>query len=124
MATGTVDVTARATCVRCLQDFDLRVSAAIDAYFVLPGREAEIPDEQEYDVIRENRIDLYPALEQSVAVEFPFAPVHDADCEGICPVCGGDRNVVPCTCEGAGPSSPFAALRDMLPSGHEELGDA
>lgn len=124
VATGIVSVTARATCVRCLQDFDLPVSAAIDAYYVLPGREAEIPDEQEYDVIHENRVDLYPALEQSVAVEFPFAPVHDAACKGICPVCGGDRNVTPCTCEVAAPSSPFAALKDMLPLDDDKLGDS
>lgn len=124
VATGTVDVTARATCVRCLQDFDLPISAAIDAFFVLPGRESEIPDEQEYDVIHEHRIDLYPVLEQSVAVDFPFAPVHDDACKGMCPACGADRNVSSCTCEVTPPSSPFAILKALLPDDQDGSGDS
>lgn len=124
IATGTVAVCARATCVRCLQDFALPVSAAIDAFFVLPGRELEIPDEQEYDVIHENRVDLYPVLEQSVAVEFPFAPVHDEACKGICPGCGANRNATACTCEVATPTSPFAVLKGLLPLDESEPGDS
>jgi uncharacterized protein len=116
VATGSIDVTARATCVRCLREFDLPVYAPVDAFYVLPGHEDEIPEEQEFEVIHENCIDLYAALEQAVSVELPFAPVHDEACLGICPVCGCDRNEASCSCDDAPPASPFSVLKDLLPS--------
>lgn len=122
VATGTIDVVSRATCVRCLREFELRVTAPIDAFYVLPGHEDEIPEEQEYEVIRENRVDLYTALQQAVGVELPFAPVHDESCLGICPLCGCDRNETECSCDTEAPSSPFAALEGMF--GEDENGPA
>jgi uncharacterized protein len=115
VATGAVEVEARATCVRCLREFDLALSAPVEAFCVLPGHEHEIAAEQEVEVITENRIDLYAALEQAVSVELPFAPVHDEACMGICPVCGCDRNDMACSCETVAGKSPFAALKELLP---------
>jgi uncharacterized protein len=124
VATGTVDVDARATCVRCLCEFDLAVSAPLETFYVLPGREDQIPDEQEYEVIHENRVDLYTSLEQAVSVELPFAPVHDEACLGICPVCGCDRNETPCSCETIPSASPFAALESLLPRDEDGPADS
>jgi uncharacterized protein len=123
VAAGSVEVTARATCVRCLREFDLPVTAAVEAFYVLPGHEDEIPDEQDHEVIVENRIDLYGALEQAVVVELPYAPVHDEACAGICPVCGCDRNEVACSCDTAPGTSPFAALQGLLPGEEKDSGE-
>jgi uncharacterized protein len=122
VASGTVDVVARATCVRCLRDFDLSVSAPVEALYVLAGHEQEIPEEQEYEVIEENRIDLHTALEQAVSVDLPFAPVHDEVCLGICPVCGCDRNDETCSCVSAASASPFAVLQGLVAD--DEDGDS
>ena len=123
VGTGTVVVAARATCVRCLREFDLAVSAPVEALYVLPGHEDEIPAEQEAEVIHEKHIDLHTALEQAVSVELPFAPVHDEACLGMCPVCGCDRNQVACSCEVAAGTSPFAVLEALLPDDENRPGD-
>ena len=55
------------------------------------------------------------SLRPAVRLELPFAPVHAQDCAGICPVCGCNRNVESCSCEGADvESGPFAALKTLF----------
>lgn len=101
-------------CVRCLTDFTTVVVAEIEGFYVRPGHEGELPEEQEVELIADDStIDLEPAVLQSVFVELPFAPVHDPGCKGICPVCGADLNLGACGCAAAGPSSPFDALADL-----------
>ncbi|MGH9281959.1 MAG: YceD family protein [Acidimicrobiales bacterium] len=46
-------------------------------------------------------------------LELPLAPLCRADCAGICPMCGADRNVAPCQCASA-PSDPRWAAPDAL----------
>jgi uncharacterized protein len=114
---GEISATVRTSCVRCLCDFDLELTAPVDGFYVLPGHDEGIPEEQEFDLIQDGvRIDLEPALVQALIVELPFAPVHDAECQGICPVCGADRNVERCACEQTGAPSPFDVLGTLLPT--------
>jgi uncharacterized protein len=122
VADGEVAAEFRTSCVRCLCEFDLRVTAPVDGFFIQPGREETIPEEQEFDLIIEGvRIDLEPTVTQALIVELPFAPVHDARCKGICPVCGADRNATDCGCEQAtGAPSRFAVLRELLDTPPDE----
>jgi uncharacterized protein len=44
----------------------------------------------------------------------PFAPLCRPDCQGLCPVCGGNRNLG--ECPGHETLDPrFAVLADLLP---------
>jgi len=114
IAQGTVNARVHTPCVRCLCETCVDIHADIDGFYVLPGHEDEIPEEQEYEIIEDGlTVDLEPALVQTVVVELPFAPVHDAECKGICPVCGADRNVMECGCESPGTSSAFDVLKDL-----------
>ncbi len=117
---GEVRATVRTSCTRCLCDFDLAVTAPVDGFFVAPGHEEGVPEEQEVAFIEDgHRIDLEPAVVQALIVELPFAPIHDEGCKGICPVCGADRNVEPCSCEVRPAGGPLAALGELL----EHLGE-
>jgi uncharacterized protein len=101
-------------CSRCLCDAHLDVEADVDGFYVLPGHDADLPEEQEVELIADDlTIDLEPAVIAAIVVELPFAPLHDEACKGICPVCGADRNTEPCDCAQVVPESPFAALRDL-----------
>lgn len=114
VAQGTVTATVTTPCVRCLRDASLTVQADVEGFYVLPGHDDEIPEEQEFEHIAADlSIDLEPAIVQSLIVELPFAPVHDIDCKGICPVCGQDRNEALCDCVAPSVQSPFDALKDM-----------
>lgn len=114
VASGTVALSVRATCSRCLAEFVLPVSAEVDGFFVEPGAEDSLPEEQEFGFIEEGTIDLMEPILTALALELPFAPLHDPECAGICPACGGDRNITQCDCAPMAAPSPFEALKGLL----------
>ena len=122
-ATGHAYAAVRAQCSRCLRDFDLGLDGEVDAYFVEPGHADEVPEEQECALVDNGRLELGPFVETALVVAIPFAPLHDPDCQGICPTCGVDRNEESCDCEAAPPEdSPFSALGELLEGMDEEDG--
>jgi uncharacterized protein len=116
VASGSVSALTSATCARCLEPFELEIDAQVEGFYVQPGHEAEIPEEQEIEpVLPDNTIDLAPALQAALTLEAPFAPVHDESCAGLCPVCGCNLNEEQCTCHvDLGSAGPFAELRGLL----------
>ena len=61
-------------------------------------------------------LDIDQALRDNLIPMLPQRPVCREDCAGICPVCGVNRNVTPCSClsEGKGKASPFDDLKKLL----------
>jgi uncharacterized protein len=116
VASGTVDVEFLAVCSRCLREFSLPLTAPVEGFYVAPGHDREIPEEQEVAYIVEGSIDLADQVLAAITLELPFAPLHDENCPGICPQCGTDLVDGACACEDAVPDSPFAALKNLLPS--------
>jgi uncharacterized protein len=47
---------------------------------------------------RKGEVDLAPALSECAVLGCPQAPVCSADCRGLCPGCGIDRNRETCSC--------------------------
>jgi uncharacterized protein len=43
-------------------------------------------------------VDLTPEIRESILLEIPQKPLCRADCKGLCPVCGIDRNNQICNC--------------------------
>jgi uncharacterized protein len=122
MAVGQVRATVEATCVRCLCGFEMDVVGELDGFYVGAADEATLPDEQEREIIVDDRIDLEPVVVQSLVVDLPFAPVHASDCAGICASCGQDLNDGGCDCVPDGSDSPFARLKDAFPAEATEPG--
>jgi uncharacterized protein len=115
IAQGEVRGRFETSCVRCLCDFEADIVADIDGFFVQPEDEAGLPEEQERQVIVDDRLDLEPVIIESLVVEFPFAPLCSQDCAGICPTCGEDLNKGVCGCAPETPASPFEGLRGAFP---------
>lgn len=93
LASGPVAGTMRLTCARCLKPFD--------APFNIEVREVFTPaaslDDDAYPV-QEGFVDLTPMIRDNVVPAMPFAPLCREDCLGLCPRCGGDRNLGECSC--------------------------
>lgn len=119
VASGTVHAVFEAVCSRCLREFPLEMTVPLDGFYVQPGEDAELPEEQEVEYVAEGSIDLMGQILASLVLDLPFAPLHDPDCAGICPSCGADLVDGPCSCEPVRPDSPFAALKDLLPPDDE-----
>jgi uncharacterized protein len=107
------------TCSRCLCDFPLRIEGEVDGFYVEPGKEEGIPEDQDYEMVSaEGVVDVLPSLMVALVLEAPFAPIHDEDCAGLCTTCGADLNAGPCGCATAGSDDhPFAALSALLDEG-------
>lgn len=96
LVTGEVTATARLSCVRCLQELDSKVRVQVRELFSLDGEEVE---EEGYVVLPGDLLPLETLVRDAVVLALPDAPLCRADCAGLCPVCGGDRNVVDCSHE-------------------------
>jgi uncharacterized protein len=114
VASGTARATFRTRCVRCLCEYDADVHAEVEGFYVEAGDDADLPEEQEREFITDERIDLEPAVVQSLVLTLPFAPLHSPDCAGLCASCGADLNDGPCACAPQTGGSQFAVLKELL----------
>jgi uncharacterized protein len=55
-------------------------------------------------------LDLEPMVHDAVLLELPLAPLCRAECLGLCPTCGVDRNSQSCECDDAKVDPRWAAL--------------
>ncbi|MBI3635882.1 MAG: DUF177 domain-containing protein, partial [Candidatus Rokubacteria bacterium] len=60
-----------------------------------------------------DELDVSRLVETETSLALPMKPLCRPDCRGLCPLCGGNRNVVSCTCETRPPDPRLAALRDL-----------
>jgi uncharacterized protein len=104
---GTVEAPWVGECRRCLTAITGRVVATLDEVFV------DDPEEGETWPLVHDQIDLEPVVREAVVLGLPLAPVCRADCLGLCPICGADRNAGPCACLKVEPDPRWAGL-DVL----------
>ena len=105
-------------CSRCLEPFQVTVEPAIEARFVpdvaAPGEERELgTQELDTDVYRAGQLDLRQLIETETSLALPMKALCRDDCRGLCPVCGGNRNLVACTCESAAADPRWAPLKNL-----------
>ncbi len=84
LVTGRLWTEGTVRCSRCLQEFAQRLEVA-DFVFHHPLTSRDI-------------VDLTPEIRESILLMIPQKPLCRADCRGLCPVCGIDRNKHTCNC--------------------------
>jgi uncharacterized protein len=108
-------------CSRCLERYPLDVTAHFDLTYRPSGErpdggdEVEVADEDidtaYYD---EGRIDLAELVHEQLYLALPMKPLCKDDCQGLCPVCGVNRNTAPCSCETRWIDPRLAGLKALL----------
>ncbi len=112
---GTVRVALETDCVRCLEPFTLTIVAPVEGLYTTREKAQELPEDQEWYLLRHDAIDIAPAVESAIRLELPFAPLHSKECAGICPVCGCNKNTNECSCaDMRAEQGPFDALKSLL----------
>ncbi|HVR29847.1 MAG TPA: DUF177 domain-containing protein [Thermoanaerobaculia bacterium] len=114
-------------CTRCLAPARSEVSTHAELQVVTrpvdrrsPPPEPEVElDRAELGVITAigEHIETEPLIAEQVLLEVPMKPLCGADCKGLCPRCGADRNVTPDCCEEPPVEERWealGALRDRL----------
>jgi uncharacterized protein len=88
---GDVRGTMRMRCARCLKEFDAPFDVAL-AELV----SKDPTEDDDYRLDADDTLDPEPIVRDAVVLEMPFSPLHSPDCKGLCPICGGDRNLGEC----------------------------
>jgi uncharacterized metal-binding protein YceD (DUF177 family) len=106
-----------APCARCLEPALVHVDVPTTITFVAAGNEdVDVDDEEDADpdvvTFKGGEIDLTDEIRDALALAIPFNPLCDEACRGLCPLCGGNRNLVPCKHAAAPAAAPggLAAL--------------
>jgi uncharacterized protein len=122
LVTGQLRTTLRVECRRCLEPFELGIEFGLEEEFhpVVPVGDApldRVPDEDNDEalLIDEHQIlDLSEVVRQALWLAEPARELCRPDCAGLCPRCGGNRNLGECECV-EGPLDPrWATLQSLL----------
>jgi uncharacterized protein len=110
LVSGELGGTMSLRCARCLKDFQQPFAVQLHELFV-PAPEDDTDD---YPLDPEGLIDPEQMVRDAVGVELPFSPLCRPDCQGLCPVCGGDRNLGECPGEHPSTDPRWAELDTLL----------
>lgn len=110
---GTIRGRESETCARCLEAFSRDVSIEVAETYSedVPESDALISD---MAPLVNREIDVDELVSQMLVVDEPIAAVCDPRCAGICPICGGNRNVRSCACRNATIDPRLAGLARLL----------
>lgn len=107
---GAVASQLRLECVRCLEPFNFPLVLELEEIFRLSPTKAHLP----YYVGEDGWIDLAPLLREQAWVEIPMKPLCRPDCKGLCPHCGANLNIEPCTCKQSRIDPRLAPLQKLM----------
>ena len=97
--TGEISIPFFEVCDRCLVEF---TDQNTTEFTILLTYDAELAAMENDNVIwfgdAKNTVDIGPVIRDLVLVEEPFKKICRADCNGICPHCGANRNQENCDC--------------------------
>ncbi len=98
---GHIEGSAATSCRRCLEDVEVQVSEDLHLLLAEAGTdEADEPDVYVIDV-REHNLDLRPAVREEWLLTVPPFALCQESCQGLCPVCGVNKNLASCNCTAA-----------------------
>jgi uncharacterized protein len=105
---GRLEFEGTVVCARCLRPVPFRRAGAVSWVFA-PAHLRRLPaaaDEELELAAKDLDIVFYddftvpfdPLIEEQLQLEIPMRALCRDDCRGLCPMCGTDRNVAPCSC--------------------------
>ena len=117
---GHVKVVMEADCDRCLEKAAFPIDSDFDLFYRPekkpdhPGEEAAIDaGESEIGFYKGAGLQLEDILREHILLAMPMQRVCSETCQGICPVCGQNRNIAPCDCHPVIGDDQWAALRRL-----------
>lgn len=117
IVTGHGDTVARFECARCLQHFEQRLHIPFEDVFTY--NEAAAEEDDDLILLSEPVVDLRPHIEEHLILGFPFIPLCKEDCQGLCAICGQDKNVELCQCKDERIDPRLEGLRVLLEDGND-----
>lgn len=116
LVAGEIRASVPLTCGRCLEEFQVALRTAVDARYAPrpPLGDVELAaDDLDLDFYDHGQLDLAMLVETETTLALPMKPLCRADCRGLCPTCGANRNLVACRCAERPPDPRLAVLRRL-----------
>lgn len=123
LVTGTLRVTMRQECRRCLEPYDEKVRLRIEEEYLPVVRIDNTPVDAVPDEDRdlallidaEHMLDVSEVVRQGLLLASSTPGLCRDDCLGLCPQCGGNRNLGECECNAAAIDPRWTALQALFP---------
>ncbi len=102
-------------CARCVEPVPTPLAADFDLIFrpqsadAEPGERSIAPDETEIGYYEESGLSLEDVVREQVLLSLPARTLCKEDCKGLCPRCGQNLNLAPCSCNTAPEAEPNAS---------------
>ena len=94
-----LEATLRLQCSRCLEPFPWVARSRFELRVVRAASGAETDDDAASEfVAEEGKLELEAMATEQLYLSLPLKPVCSENCRGLCPACGANRNIDPCTC--------------------------
>ncbi len=116
---GRLEYDQTLTCQRCLTEFSKPVVSEVELLLVSDGEE---PTEGELELEAEDldvhfvageTLDTETILLEQLQLNVPMRALCREACAGLCPECGADRNLEPCSCLARVIDPRWAVLRSL-----------
>jgi len=116
-----LDASVRIVCSRCLRKSPNPMTFVIDEEYlpavdINTGESVHVQDtwEGSFTIDPHHILDLTEAVRQYTLTNTPMKPLCREDCQGLCPVCGINKNEGNCSCQGEAIDSRLAPLLSLL----------
>lgn len=101
-------------CSRCLSHYNRKLDITIEEVFTQNQEIAEADEDDWIQYVSGDSIDLIPVIEENITLGFPFISLCDESCQGLCPVCGQNKNEQDCGCKQETIDPRLAGLKDFF----------
>ena len=101
---GRLDAQVDLSCGRCVESFQVAIAAEFFLTLVheeesIAAGDAEMREEDaSFFHAPEGKVDLGLVAMEQIYLNLPLKPVCRDGCKGLCPACGGNRNMMMCGC--------------------------
>jgi uncharacterized protein len=116
---GRLSAKMESECDRCLAGAHFPLDSGFDLFYrpseTLAAEEEVAIDEGQAEMgfYEGLGIELEDILREQILLLLPMQRVCAADCKGICPVCGRNRNEISCNCREEPANDRWSALRNI-----------
>ena len=106
---GMIHTDLIASCGRCLETFVYPLSRSFQDQWVFRTQATEDLLETAL-ILDKDEVDIKERIFEQIVLALPMKFTCSAECQGLCPTCGGNRNLTPCHCGENDINPRFAAL--------------
>jgi len=117
---GQIDALLKIECGRCLDMFEFKVKIDIDLLYLPLSDDKEDSDVlvEESDLraayYQDEQIDLAQLVMEQFQLAMPMKPLCRDGCQGLCVMCGGNKNFESCQCVESWEDPRLSGLKSLL----------